>query len=310
MARAPKVAVIILNWNGVSDTIECLRSLECVDYSNLMLVLVDNGSEGDDVSILRELFGHRISIVENDRNYGFAEGCNIGIRFARQRGAQYLFLLNNDTIVADPALITTLVLTAESDSRVGVVGPEVRFYANPTEVQSGFEDIKRGYDPLGLQQKRIFGLDATRDSHREPRRMLWVLGTALLIRADVIDHVGLFDPVYFCYEEEVDFCLRVWASGSTVIYNPRVSILHKDGGSSPEDPTVFKSYYEHRNIIILHAKFLSPTKLFCFLAWRLLITLPMSILRCKDVSIVRRMLSGTVDGIRAIPKARLTRRAC
>ena len=78
----PKVAIIILNWNGLEDTIECLESLKKMSYTNYDVIVVDNGSEGNDVEVLRDKYGEWAHIIENDKNYGYAEGNNIGLKYA------------------------------------------------------------------------------------------------------------------------------------------------------------------------------------------------------------------------------------
>ena len=119
----PKVAVIVLNWNGLDDTVECLESLRKISYPNYAVVVVDNGSEGDDVRVLKEKFGDYVHVVENERNYGFAEGNNIGIRYSLNAlEPAYLLLLNNDMVVA-PDFLEELVRVAESDTGIGILGP-------------------------------------------------------------------------------------------------------------------------------------------------------------------------------------------
>ena len=126
----PWVSIIILNWNGLEDTIECLESLRGITYPNYEIIVVDNGSEGNDVKILQARFGGYIHIIKNDNNYGFAKGNNIGMRYALQREAEYILLLNNDTTVA-PDFLSELVNVAESDPKSGLLGPKVYFYYEP-----------------------------------------------------------------------------------------------------------------------------------------------------------------------------------
>ncbi len=86
MSGWPKVAVIVLNWKGLADSCECLEALQTVTYPNYQTIVVDNGSGGDDVRVLQEKFGHSVHIIENDRNSGFAGGCNIGMTYALDGG--------------------------------------------------------------------------------------------------------------------------------------------------------------------------------------------------------------------------------
>src|SRR4030042_2187559 len=132
----PKVSIIILNWNGLEDTIECLNSLKKITYPNYKVILVDNGSKGNDARVLREKFGDYIHLIENDRNYGYAKGVNIGIRYALANSAsEYILLLNNDTVVA-PDFLNQLVKLAESDSSVGIVGPKTYYYGSSSRLES------------------------------------------------------------------------------------------------------------------------------------------------------------------------------
>jgi len=85
----PTVSTIILNWNGLKDNIECLESLDKVTYPNYQVIVVDNGSTGDDGKTLRERYGDYIQIIQNDKNYGYAEGNNIGMRYAMRNGSDY-----------------------------------------------------------------------------------------------------------------------------------------------------------------------------------------------------------------------------
>src|SRR5512137_3063861 len=110
----PKVSIVILNWNGLADTRECLRSLQQVTYPNCEIILVDNASSGDDVRLLTDEFGDSVRVVRNEKNYGFAAGNNIGIKFALDHSSpDYVFLLNNDTTLA-PDFLDELVTAAES----------------------------------------------------------------------------------------------------------------------------------------------------------------------------------------------------
>src|SRR3989338_5442408 len=126
--KQPRVSVIILNWNGLDDTIECLESLKKITYPNYEVILVDNASSGDDVAQLRKKFGKYIKIIQNDKNYGFAEGNNIAIRkVMKENKSKYVLLLNNDTVV-DAKFLDELVKTGESDPKVGIVGPIIYNY--------------------------------------------------------------------------------------------------------------------------------------------------------------------------------------
>ena len=123
-----KVTIILLNWNGKEDTIECLESLKHITYPNYEILLVDNGSTDGSVECFRERYPG-MEIIENGENLGFAEGNNVGIRRAMDEGADYVLLLNNDTVV-DPEFLGELVKVGESDPKIGIVGPKICYYNN------------------------------------------------------------------------------------------------------------------------------------------------------------------------------------
>ena len=127
-AEHPTVRIIILNWNGLEDTRECLKSLQRIDYRNYEVVVVDNGSDGDDSVVLKAEFGDFIQLVQNDRNLGCGEGFNVGIlRAMEPPQPDYLVIMNNDIVVA-PDFLDHLVTVAEGDKQVGLVGPKIYYY--------------------------------------------------------------------------------------------------------------------------------------------------------------------------------------
>ena len=131
----PKISVVTLNWNRKHDTEECINALLRMSYQNFDIVVVDNGSEDASIDYLNEKFGHRIHIVANEKNLGYADGFNSGINYAMKQGAEYLFILNNDTRVHREAL-SELVKNAESDPKIGFVSGKVYHYNRPNVIQT------------------------------------------------------------------------------------------------------------------------------------------------------------------------------
>jgi GT2 family glycosyltransferase len=93
-SKAKNIFIIVLNWNGLNDTFECIESLKNITFHNCKIIVVDNASAGNDVAVLKEKYGELIHIIVNDQNYGYPEGNNIGIRYALKMGADYVVLLN------------------------------------------------------------------------------------------------------------------------------------------------------------------------------------------------------------------------
>ena len=215
----PKVACIVLNWNGWRDTIECLNALKECTYPNLSLIVVDNGSTDDSVAQIRAAFPG-VLLLESGRNLGFAGGNNIGIR----RGlasADYVWLLNNDTKPA-PNALSALVAKANSDEQIGAVA-SICYYADaPTNVQV--------WGGTRVNFWCLYARNAT-----TPQKDEWfdaLYGASMLIRRAALECVGLLDPGFFFYCEETEFCLRLRKEGWRIAAAPDSIVLHKAGASS------------------------------------------------------------------------------
>ena len=130
----PRVYIILLNYNGYKDTIECIESLHKVSYSNFSIVVVDNDSQDNSENILRKQYPQH-TIIQSGSNLGFAGGINIGIQHALCQGADYILLLNNDTIV-EPNFLEPLIIEAEKTDGVGIVGGKINYYYSKNKIWS------------------------------------------------------------------------------------------------------------------------------------------------------------------------------
>lgn len=227
---SPKVSIIILNWNGLGDTIECLESLKKINYPNYEVVVVDNASSGNDVQVLREKYNDYVHLIANDKNYGFSEGNNIGMRYALDSQCDYVLLLNNDTVV-DPAFLTELVSVADSDHTIGIEGAKVYYYDFPNRLHTVGGKV---YWWLGIirhygdrEDDRRFDQATERD---------FVYATAMLIRREVMDRISLLDSTFFFGIEEYDYCARAAKAGFKVVYVPNSKVWHKVGASRKKLP--------------------------------------------------------------------------
>ncbi len=246
MPKHPEVSIIILNWNGLEDTIECLGSLKKITYPNYEVIVVDNGSKENDAQVLEEKFGDYVHLIRNDRNYGYTGGNNIGIRYALDNSSpDYLLILNNDTVVA-PDFLGQMVAVAESDASIGIVGPKVYYYDFPNRIQSVgvMTSLRTG-------QSRVIGKKQIDTGQFDIQREVdYVSGCCLLIKKELIQKVGLFDERYFCYCEESDYCIRAERAGYKTVYVPLAKIWHKKPmqeklwqGSPKGGHTAALSYY-------------------------------------------------------------------
>ena len=223
MLEDPKVSIIILNWNGLEDTIECLESLKKITYPNYEIIVVDNGSKGNDAGVLEEKFGDYIHLIRNDKNYGYTGGNNIAIRYVLNNSSpDYLLILNNDTVVA-PDFLTEMVRVAERDRSIGIIGPKIYYYGSPELIQSVGVMISMWTGQAfhaGNRSKDVGQYDIQRDVD-------YVSGCCLLAKREVFENVGLFDESYFCYCEDTDYCIRAERVGYKTVYLPQAKIWHK-----------------------------------------------------------------------------------
>ena len=230
MTSFPKVSVITVNWNNFNDSAECLESLRKTTHPNFEVMVVDNGSGGDDVSLLKQRFGDFIRLIVNDKNAGFAGGCNIGIKDALARVADYVVLLNNDTVVA-PDFIEGLVRVAQSDERVGIAGGKVFCYELPELIwfAGGIINYRTGRTPI-----RGSG-EADKGQFDEIVRVDWISGCFMFISRDVLQAVGMLDERFFFGWEDVDLCVRAARKGFKVLFVPESRIWHKGFGINKRD---------------------------------------------------------------------------
>lgn len=266
----PKVSIIILNWNGLKDTIKCLESLKKITYLNYEVIIVDNGSKGNDVEVLSREFGDYIYIIKNDKNYGFTKGNNIGIRLAFKKSADYILLLNNDTVVR-PNFLSGLVKIAESNPRIGIVGPKILNFDGSLQ----FSCWKYHSYFNVFNEHLLFNFFGNAYKHlniKNIREVDVVSGACMLFRKKVFDKVGLLDEKMFMYTEETDICYRAKKNGYKIIYYPDCSIIHYGGQSSKQSQLLnIINLYRSRTIFFRkHYSRFKALVLEKFLMWGLL----------------------------------------
>jgi GT2 family glycosyltransferase len=301
----PKVSIIILNWNGLDDTIACLESLKNITYPNYEVIVVDNGSIGDDAQVLKEQFGDHIYLIENDRNYGFAEGNNIGIRHVLEESTpDYILLLNNDT-VAGPDFLNELVNVAEQDCSIGIASPKIYSYSHSSKLlfTTAKIDLWKGRTvQVGIGEIDSGQYDSIQDTDN-------CEGTCFLIRREVIQSIGMLDSSYFKYFEETDYCLRAREGGFRCVYCPWAKIWHK-GWTRMWDKSFASSvrvsavYYLERNRFLFMRKHASKlqiaTFLFYYFAFQFWLTGGHFLVRRRSPQVLTFFLRGVKDGLQLL----------
>jgi GT2 family glycosyltransferase len=240
----PAVSIIVLNYNGREDTLACIRSLEHLMYPNAEVIVVDNASSDGSAEAIRSAHP-KVTLIETGANLGFTGGNNVGIRYALDHGADYVMLLNNDTVVA-PDLIDQMVKIMEADKTIGVTGPTIYYFSAPDTIWSagGTIDWRRGVTSMiGLNEadKSQYGSC--------PRPVDFVTGCALMVRREVWERAGLLDDQFFMYYEETEWCVRASRAGYKIMHIPEAMLWHKisieDRAASPRT-----FYYMTRNRLL------------------------------------------------------------
>jgi len=250
-----RVSVIVLNWNGWQDTVECLGSLEKLETGNLKIdvIVCDNGSTDDSLERLRAFkiqnSRFKIHVIENRANLGFAGGNNPGIRYAMEQGADYVFLLNNDTIIQDGDFLQKLVAVGESDPTIGILGPFVLFADDPEKIHFAGGKINfwmNRAEHIGLGEKMENGKWKT----VRPYEVDYITGAAMLVKRQVIEKIGLMNESYFLYYEDSDWCIRARKAGFRCIMVSEARILHKVSRSTRPGSSSYISYHVRNGLYL------------------------------------------------------------
>jgi hypothetical protein len=245
----PLAAIIVLTWNQRDLTLDCLTSLAKMTYpaDRLDVIVVDNGSADGTAETIRERFP-QVTVLENAENLGFAEGNNVGIRYAMKHSADYVMLLNNDTVV-DPEMLTRLIQVGEAYPASGIITPKIYYYGERDRIWCAGASI----DWRTGSTKRLQADQLDTEQESEPYRVDFASGCAICLKREVIEKIGLLDPRFFIYYEETDWCVRASKAGWQIIYVPTSYVWHKVsaamGTASPAT-----DYYMNRNVLLFLTK--------------------------------------------------------
>lgn len=251
-----KVSIVLLNWNGHKDTIECLKSLKKLDYPNYEIYLVDNNSRADDVKQLKDYLDNSdynvdmitnnmldnyvksdnvdIVFIQNSENAGFAGGNNVSLNYLiENRNTDYVLLLNNDTIV-ETNLLDAMISKLDSNKNIGFVGVKHYYYDNPDKIQTiggGFIDMKHGEASASYEVLDEYD---------------FITGSCIFMKVDVLCKIGGIPEDYFMYWEDVDWSTKLRREGYHLTVADNTAIYHKEGASIISNKRL---YYHTRNRI-------------------------------------------------------------
>lgn len=243
------IAVVVLNWNGLEDTLQCLASLEVSDFDSFDIVIVDNASTEPSTIERLEHFVHEstrtVTLLRNSKNLGFSGGVNTGIRHALAMNYSHIALINNDATVS-PSWLSTLFNTFEVSDDIGIVTGSL-LHKNTATIDSTGEI----YSVWGLPFPRL----RSKPASRLPQSgfVFAATGGATLYRREVFETVGLFDEKFFAYYEDVDIGFRAQLMGWKAYYQQN-AIAHHTQGASSSKISGFTTKQAIRNLPLLFIK--------------------------------------------------------
>lgn len=260
-----KVFSIILNWNQPKLTIDCIKSLQQVKLSkdiSMKIVIVDNGSIDNSISEFNKI--KNIEIVDAKTNLGFAAGNNLGIKYAIDKNADFILILNNDTLV-DKNLIENLLKPFEKDKKIAMTSPKIYF-------AKGYEFHKEKYkkNQLGkvlwyaggkIDWKNVYGKnigvdEVDKKQFDKEKEIDFATGACFMISTKSLREVGFFDEKYFMYLEDADLSIRLKKKGYKIIYTPKAVLWHKVAQSSGIGSDL-NDYFISRNRLFFGFKYAS-----------------------------------------------------
>ncbi|MDO8495336.1 MAG: glycosyltransferase family 2 protein [bacterium] len=242
----PSVFIIILQYNNSEDTIKCLNSVKELHYPNFRTIVVDNASDKTEQDNIREYVKSqlqdlkRVSLVFNSQNLGYAGGNNIGINYALSEGADYIFILNNDTTV-EPDTLDKLVTAAEQDPQVGAVGPAI------------IEPNKTVYHGKISWLKPELRHSTTKPKNNFLNFKEYLIGAGLLVKRGVLEKIEGLDEIFFLYFEDADFSMRAQLAGYKLQVVPEAVIHHGSSASTKKLGSPLLLRYHMRNALIFNS---------------------------------------------------------
>ena len=241
------VSIVIPHWNNVDVLSECLESISNTDFENFETIVVDNASTDNSVASVRSNYPN-VKLIENDKNYGYAGGCNIG---AEAASGDFLIFLNNDT-VQEKDWISNLIKTINSDDKIAAVQPKIlNYYDRNVFDYAGGSGGHMDIYCFPFARGRIFSFQENDEGqYNNKEKCFWSSGTCFMVRRELFQKAGGFDDSFFAHMEEIDLCWRLYAMGFEVWVEPDSVVYHKNALTLPMYS--HKKYYlNHRNSLLM-----------------------------------------------------------
>lgn len=243
----PKVTIIIPHFNGEQILKRCLKSLYATTYSNFQILIIDNGSTDNSITMIKTEFPD-VDIIKSEKNLGYAGGCNLGIQSCSSR---YIVLLNNDTTV-QPDWLSLLMQTMKEHNSTAAVQPKILSIQHPERFDycgaAGGEIDIFGY-PFA-RGRLFYTMENDNGQYDSSQEIFWATGAAVLLKKSVLDKIGLLEQDFFAHMEEIDLNWRMHLAGYKVVSQPEAVVYHQTGGTLGEDK-FYKMVLNHRNNLLM-----------------------------------------------------------
>lgn len=255
-----KIAIVVLNYNGREDTLECIGSLAKVKKDNFQvkIIVVDNGSKDGSARAFSKL--KNIDLILNDQNLGYSGGNNIGIKKALSKGSDYIFVLNNDTVVDKNILISLVHAASFGD----IISPKIYFAPRFEFHKDRYQKSDLGkviwYAGGTIDWPNIIGQhpgvdEVDKGQFSKMKKIDLATGAAMFAKRAVFEKIGFFDEKYFLYLEDMDFCVRAKRAGFKIIFEPAAIVWHKNASSSGGSGSLLQDYFITRNRLLFAARY-------------------------------------------------------
>jgi GT2 family glycosyltransferase len=279
--------VVTVNWNQPKLTYECIHSLRENNFREFSLVIVDNGSTDNSLEYLNMIAEKEL--IATSENLGFAGGFNIGLKYAMSKGADYIFMVNNDAI-SQPKMLDNLIDTAEQ-LEAGIAAPAIYYLDSPDQIWS------TGGKIIALLSAPIDGHSRKIPLPKEPVRRDFLTGCALLIHNSVFEKIGFFDEGFFLYYEDLDFFMRAKKAGISVWLVPDAKLLHHVSASIVENKSEIFYYWMGYSSWRYFSKHLKLWQWFFVIPWRLthLFKMILKLLFSGRFVLINTFLKGNAD---------------
>ena len=294
-----KIIVVVLNWNSYQMTAQCIRSLQATDGPDFQIFLVDNGSTDGSVEMLPREFP-RIVVLPQENNLGFAAGCNVGMRHALANDAEYVLLLNNDTVVA-PDFIREMLATIESDPHIGAVCPKIYFADEPKMIWYAGAEFSLW---TGTAKHRGWK-EIDRGQFDRDEEITQATGCAMLVRCSALRDVGLLDEQFWSYAEDLDWSVRFLREGHRLAFSPKATLWHCCGGTAVKTmgagSQAIRQFFSTRNMVFVARKHLRwwqiPSYILGFASTHILLYTVLRLWR-RDFRALLAIYKGLAEGLR------------